>query len=469
MARRLDLDSRTLLDALIRDTRHACADDHKGPANPEGPGAIRRAIASGEPRLPGAQVAAVAAPLLAWVDEQAKDPRAFADFLAGSLDGDTGAFFDLVQALAQRGRPYEPEATDAFEELVSDLYDGFLSAQDRRGVTAKPDSPLPPLVRWGNPADGPYTWPVESLALFGVGTGVVNLPPAYAAGGLAAWASLGHETCGHDVLNGFPELLPALRRAVSQALEGAGVGDRLVEHWMRCFEEAASDVMGVLNLGPTAALADAAFLLGWNQACGFDGLGTVEDAEDEHPIDLLRVQLGASVTRGLRFAGADEWAAAVEWHARRHTPTAALRLGHRSVAFAEGRASAAVFARAMTGTRLKELDNMSLGEIQNWRDADQDLAVHLARGLGAAGPARRGVPAGGGVYAAHVLAGALMAAMEAPQPEPGRMRVVFARFRATLARLNRHNPAWKPGAMLRHRSDIVRRVLTHGPRQRHRR
>lgn len=41
---------------------------------------------------------------------------------------------DIAQAILQNGEDYQKEATDGFQEVVSDLYDGFLSAADRRGL-----------------------------------------------------------------------------------------------------------------------------------------------------------------------------------------------------------------------------------------------------------------------------------------------------------------------------------------------
>ena len=45
-----------------------------------------------------------------------------------------GLMLDIAQALLQHGVGYEALATDAFQEVVSDLYDGFLSAEDRGSV-----------------------------------------------------------------------------------------------------------------------------------------------------------------------------------------------------------------------------------------------------------------------------------------------------------------------------------------------
>ena len=39
---------------------------------------------------------------------------------------------------------------DGFQEVISDLYDGFLSAEDRRGVKEPDFETIPPLVKPGS-------------------------------------------------------------------------------------------------------------------------------------------------------------------------------------------------------------------------------------------------------------------------------------------------------------------------------
>ena len=62
-----------------------------------------------------------------------------------------GLVLDAAQALLQQGEGFAESATDAFQEVVSDLYDGFLSAEDRRGVAPPEGGTIPPLVKWGTP------------------------------------------------------------------------------------------------------------------------------------------------------------------------------------------------------------------------------------------------------------------------------------------------------------------------------
>jgi hypothetical protein len=148
-----------------------------------------------------------------------------------------------ANAILQNADGYEQVATDAFQEIVADLYDGFLSAEDRRGVLPPDRGVIPPLVKWGNPQSGPYTWPVDATGqILGLQTGVVNLPPANVRMGLFAWAALGHETAGHDILHADTGLADELARAVWDALIKQKMTG-LARYWSDRIDETASDVL----------------------------------------------------------------------------------------------------------------------------------------------------------------------------------------------------------------------------------
>ena len=70
---------------------------------------------------------------------------------------EAGLMLDIVDVILQNGEGYNWIATDSFQEIVSDLYDGFLSAEDRRGINPPDKGKIPPLVKWGRPDHGPYT------------------------------------------------------------------------------------------------------------------------------------------------------------------------------------------------------------------------------------------------------------------------------------------------------------------------
>jgi hypothetical protein len=150
-------------------------------------------------------------------------------------------------------RGYEPRATDGFQEVISDLYDGFLSAEDRRGVK-KPDyETIPPLVKWGEPTSGPYTLPVDATSSFGMDVGTYGTP--FATGCTMRptrdWASISmvaaRSACRRRV---------AARASdkVAAAVAAAKLGNPLAEYWADRIDETASDVLGILNLGPAAAV-----------------------------------------------------------------------------------------------------------------------------------------------------------------------------------------------------------------------
>ena len=113
---------------------------------------------------------------------------------------------------------------------------------------------VPPLVRWGSAAAGPYTWPATDTASLGVNAPVVSLPAANATGGLLAWAALAHETAGHDVLAADEGLRDELARGVRDGLLAGKTAPAVADYWADRMDETAADVLGVLNMGPAAAV-----------------------------------------------------------------------------------------------------------------------------------------------------------------------------------------------------------------------
>src|SRR5262249_35286963 len=136
----------------------------------------------------------------------------------------------------------------------------FLSAQDRNGIKTPDRLVLPPLVKWGNPDFGPYTWPADATASFGMQCAVVNMPPTNARGGLMAWAALRPQTAGHDIPHADKGLQAELAGALQKGLNGLGFG--LADYWSARIDETASDVMGILNMGPAAAMGMIGFFRG---------------------------------------------------------------------------------------------------------------------------------------------------------------------------------------------------------------
>ncbi len=226
-------------------------------------------LAAARDKLPPLYRTTAADPFVAALEEPRRR-RSSPELLAADPQRErtAGLMLDIAQAILQNGEGYEAKATDAFQEVISDLYDGFLSAADRQGVKEPDYEKIAPLVKWGNPDSGPYTWPADATRSFGLDVAIVNLPPANARRGLCAYAALGHESGGHDILHADEGLLRELGQRVRAALVAAKLPADLATYWSSRIDETASDVLGVLNLGPAAAVGLIAYFRGIRAAFG---------------------------------------------------------------------------------------------------------------------------------------------------------------------------------------------------------
>ena len=436
------------LSGCVEDARRAWLDDDPGPPEPAEYARLRTRLAAARDKLPPLYRTTAADPFVAALEKLG--PEKFARVLAADpqRQGTAGLMLDIAQAILQNGEGYEAKATDAFQEVISDLYDGFLSAVDRQGVKEPDYEKIAPLVKWGNPESGPYTWPADATKSFGLDIAIVSLPPANARRGLCAYAALGHEVGGHDILHADEGLLRELGQRVRAALVAAKLPADLATYWSSRIDETASDVLGVLNLGPAAAVGLIAYFRGIRAAFGSEAsLSNDGAAADPHPADIVRAWLAAEAVRLLEFAGATEWAAAIASETDRDART--IRLAGRKVARAQARKSAAVVARTIATDKLAALDGHALGEIQNWRDADQQLVARLVPSLAARDAALPGDT--GGTYAAHVVAAAVTAALGKGAAIP----VIFDRMLDLLKVMHDANPSWGP-LFVAHPGDLAR-------------
>lgn len=227
----------------------------------------------------------------------------------------------LVGAVAQHMRDNAVRhPARQFLAVVSNLYRSFL-APDKRGSAEVPLAAptLPPLVVFfhdkpPSPPTGPATFTAAmNRLLCGADVGVVVLPGAYARVPLA-WPPLAHETTGHGVLQADPDLLADLVDGV-RALFGGGPlapggepdpNQAMGLLWSYWVEEAASDVYGLLNIGPAYALNLAALIASQRsddpQAKPMVGVRADDDPDaalDPHPVELLRLYLAVGVIENL--------------------------------------------------------------------------------------------------------------------------------------------------------------------------
>ncbi len=295
-----------------------------------------------------------------------------------------------------------------FLAVVSDLYRSFLDETKRQRLEIEISEIVPPLaVFQSSPANGPFTIPIDDIfTLFGAEIGVVSLPASFADHPLF-YSSLSHETGGHDVVHADPTLLPQLKQEAHTVLDGmAGSAMGLLwDYWM---DEAASDVYGVLNMGPTfganLALLLAVFVAQGNPAKAKrrkipflrTSSGANEDGSlDVHPTDLIRISLiqGAisalaslsKPTRDRYIAELEEIAAlcggdttSVELSGFPRIPSGRSMNFQDTFPISDLRQSARLIGAHIATASLQALGGMSIQAVETWNDADENSSNLVA-------------------------------------------------------------------------------------------
>lgn len=426
------------LPACVDDAKQAGLNANPGPGDPTDYFQLLGRLEAARPKLPPVYREAVYKPFVEKLNELGQS--SFNQILLSDpgREQTAGLMMDIAHAILQNGELYNDKETDAFEEVVSDLYDGFLSAQDRRGIKSPDRIIVPPLVKWGNPDFGPYTWPFDATSqAFNVDAAIVNLPPSNAKMGILAWAALGHETAGHDILHADKGLEEELSMQLQAELKKKNIGFGLDEYWSARIDETASDVMGILNMGPAAGIGLIGYFRGLNEAfSGIPKLRSKGPRNDSHPADILRGYLAASVVRLLSFNGAAAWANIIEEETNKDVEVIKLNgiIVNREVA----RQSAEIVAEVLTGYKSKVLQNHALIEIQDWRNQDEEIVAQLRQIL----TTNISIPAdiAAGVYAAHVVSAAVMEALS----KGANIATIFGRMINILKMMHDKNPSWGP-------------------------
>lgn len=438
----------TNLSNCIEDVREAALNKEMGPANPRNYHTLLNLLEESQAKLPPLYQNAVYRP---FVNELQKMGQAEFNYLIKYYPNAEILIFDIAHAIIQNGQGYYERATDAFQEVVSDLYDGYLSNADRWGIKPPDLSVIPPLVKWGNPSFGPYTWPVSATSVLGLKTAIVSLPPANAKHGLLAWSAIPHEAAGHDILHADLGLLAELEDTIRQALKESGIGSGLPDYWASRMDETASDVIGILNMGPAAGIGLIGYFRGLNLAfIGKPVLRNIGPKKDVHPADILRGYLAAATVRLLKFEGAKEWGDLIEHETSKDLST--IILEDRIVDVREVRKSAKIVAEIIAYSKMKSLEYHGLGEIQNWYDSDESIVRNLGPLLTSTSPLpNRYEPE---IYATHVVAAAIMSALSRGANLP----LIFDRMQGILKVMHNLNPSWGP-LFVRYPGDITPHVI----------
>jgi len=359
-----------------------------------------------------------------------------------------GLMLDTAQAFLQRSDRFEPRASAAFQEVVSDLYDGFLGAEDRGGGEPQDNEAIPPLIKFGDPDAGPFTWPVDATENFGMQVAVVSLPPGNTRRGLLAWPALGHETAGHDILHADNGLLHEVNTSVRSALSKDAGTAPLASYWSDRIDETASDVLGILNMGPAPGIGLIGYFRALNAA--FGGTATLRNtgpSSDPHPADIVRGFLAAATVRQLQFAQAGAWSEVILQETERDVTN--VRLAGAEVEPEVARKSAEIVSQVIVSRLMSSLENHAFGDIQNWRDHDEDIVQQLRTTLNTANTLP--VELEEGVFAAHLVAAATMSALA----QGGNLALLFPRMLDLLKKMNEKNPSFGP-LLVRHPGNLVR-------------
>jgi len=426
-----------------------------GPANPGSLATLKKQLQAAKDKLPPNYHDAVYEPFMKLVNEltdsdfkKMSDPNSSLGF----------AVFDIAQALIQVGSGYQKDATDAFEEVVSDLYDGFLSAEDRHNIKLPDYNVLPPLIKWGNPDFGPYTLTSDTTASFNINCAIVNLPPSNAKGCLVGWGCLAHETAGHDISHADEGLLKEMAKAISNAIKNdtkiknTSVRNTLASYWSKRIDETASDIMGILNMGPAASVAIIPYFRSIFAAFGNPPLlRSTGPANDEHPADILRVMLGSSVVRLLSFSDHNNWADAILEEGLKDLTTIVLNKSTQ-IDQVSAQRSADTIARVIMQTEFKALDGHAIQEIQDWSDDDEKIVGELRKSLKKTITINTKIMEG--AYAAHVVAASIYEALLVKQD----IAPLFDNMIKLLKKMHNYNPAWGPMYVI-HPGDLKRNFI----------
>jgi len=341
----------------------------------------------------------------------------------------------LGGAVYEHADPTHGPALRRFLAVVSDLYRSFLSSRRRIRAQFPIKETIPPLAVFQFNGDaGPFTVPCDDVKkVIDSNVGVVSLPSTYRDHPVL-WASLAHETGGHDVLHADATLLPELRNRV-HALFGTGASNHKIallwDYWM---EEAASDVYGILNIGPSFGLNLSVFFAALNAratAAVMPRLRTESGADDRgnldpHPTDILRLSLASGVVQtltGLCDGAKQEYISDLSTLAELCAPntsyiqiegTVTQQVGGREVirepfAYDDMRDAAQRVGAMIASARLGAFGGRSIQELETWDDADENTALRISASL----KSDKSVVGMGDD--AQILAGATLALFELPE------------------------------------------------------
>jgi hypothetical protein len=274
----------------------------------------------------------------------------------------------------------------------------------------------PPLAFFQRSGDdGPYTIPADQAEReIGSSVGIVSLPSTYRNSPIV-WSALAHETGGHDVIHADDGLIEELGNLVQALFDptpvtvggNASQAQILGLLWNHWIDEAAADIYGILNIGPSFVPNLAAFFAALGSRARNPGpfpslsveSGPNPDRNneiDEHPTDIVRLHLAIGAIqslKGLSSATISGYVKDIENIANlcAHGAKAitlsgllpvdndhAIPLQQVQIPLGVMQDSARKVGAAIVSTKLNAFQGHGIQEIETWDDSDETVAQQIS-------------------------------------------------------------------------------------------
>lgn len=330
--------------------------------------------------------------------------------------------FKLTAIATAATQPWKGEGTAIrvrqLQAIVSDLYKSFVWSREELGLPqTELQQLLPPIVTFISdvPIPVPYMVDIDQMQKISndFRVGILTVPDTYLNHPLL-WAVIGHEVGGHGVLAADEELIPEILKGISKQFGSTDILGKLWRYWG---EESASDVCGILNIGPSYSLAAAIFYAFLSERTPTHLLYPMENNDlgpfftaranmfpetniiDSHPIPVLipHLLLGAiDKLDDLKRSVKDEYIRRLEELADRFSQTrsevdfkgkAILGPSRNPVALPdriplkELKDSARFIGEYLATARFQALNGYSLQNLETWDDADEDISTKVSAKL----------------------------------------------------------------------------------------
>ncbi|MCB0370803.1 MAG: hypothetical protein KDD45_15610 [Bdellovibrionales bacterium] len=316
-----------------------------------------------------------------------------------------------IKVFSKRETSTVCRTTFVAQKMIINLYQDFIDCEISHEVQFCKQPPIAPLLSWGN---GPATWTEAHTKSIGLkNVAIVNLPIGNSQGGIFAWTTLAHEVSGHDLLMAA-DLINELYQNVRDSLRSKGISQDTTNYWVSKVEridEIASDILGVLNLGPAAAIGLIGYLKGLSPNKKLRPNGP---KEDEHPADVLRGIAVANAVDRLAIQNRTQWSSLFYEKVVEDFPST-VNLDGKDISDQEAMRSAEIVSHAILNSFLPVLNGKSLRMVRTWGVKDQQVTEQIGACL--SNKTLAGVPAYckksiDKQYAKHIIAAATIESLK---------------------------------------------------------